>query len=151
MAGKKLWNMGAVRKELESIGRGFEPSGGIVADHGLEVLEDLELEDPTIGVVRAELLVKVGPGDGFGACDTARANRAPCEPGIEVNLQWGTKLLDDVHVNRDRSRNELVEEVGVEEEPRVLFDLVPPELTLVAEVVTGVAFAPVGDFGSLRG
>jgi len=58
--------MGGVREELEPIRRGFEPGGGIVAEYGSEVLEDLELEDPKVGIVRAELLVKVGPGDNLG-------------------------------------------------------------------------------------
>ena len=144
--------MGSIREELESLRRGLEPGGGIVAEYGSEVLEDLELEDPKVGIVRAELQMEVVPGDELRARYAGGPDGAPGEPGIEVDLERRAQLLDNVHVDRNRPSCELIEEVGVEEEPgRFILGVVPPELMLVAEVVTRVTFAPIGDFGSLRG
>jgi hypothetical protein len=138
-------------EELESLRRGFEPGGGIVAEYGLEVLENLELEDPKVGVVRAELQIEVVPGDELRARYAGGPDGAPSEPGIEIDFERGAQLLNDVHVDRNGPSGELIEEVGVEEEPgRFILGVVPPELMLVAEVVTGVALAsPVGHMGSL--
>ena len=145
--------MGGIREELEALGSRLESSRGIVADDGLEVLEDLELEDPKIRVVRAELQMEVVPGDELRARYAGGPDGAPGEPGIEVDLERGAQLLNDVHVDRDGPSGELIEEVGVKEEPgRFILGVVPPELMLVAEVVTGVALAaPVGHIGSFSG
>src|SRR5215218_1923657 len=102
--------MGGVREELESIRRGFEPGGGIVAEYGSEVLEDLELENPKVGIVRAELQMEVVPEDDLRARNAGGPDGAPGEPGIEVDLERRAQLLNDVHVDWNRPSGELIEE-----------------------------------------
>ena len=142
-----------VGQELESFRSRLEPGSGIVRENGLQVFDYLELEHAQVSIIRSELLVEIRPGDELRARYAGGADGAPGEPGIEIDLERRAQLLDDVHVDRNRPSGELIEEVGVKEEPgRFILGVVPPELMLVAEVVTGVALAsPIGHIRSLCG
>ena len=94
--------------------------GGLVGELGVEELDPLEgvagllTEGPDCLLLAAELPGEGGPGD---VDRSAEAGDAVGRPGVEVEGEGGGEGAEDPAIEGDRVGEDLVVEVGAEEEP----------------------------------
>ena len=111
--------MRAIGAENKAFRRRLGPGSWIVAQDGLEMLEEEAAESSLLLVAGAELLPQLSPEDGLRPAESHRPKAAPSEPGVEIDSEGRADLPDRLEIDWHGSVHDEVIE-GLRQDQEIL-------------------------------
>ena len=104
-------DMGRERQEYESFFSVTKAHSRVDLDDILERAYEMEPENADFGVVGSELSFQRLPRNGLGSIDPTGADASVGQPHIHIHLERRAEGADDLKVDGNRMREELVAEI----------------------------------------